>query len=291
MLRSDTQSRDALAKQISSWKGGIEPELGFWRRWMDTKGLEWPDDFTQRLQHDTPLIHDVVRLLPPDMKNAIVLDVGSGPLSKIGKIVGDARPRIISCDPLMSQYKLLLDEFGLVPLTECLQAPAEDLSSYFEPNFADVVHCSNALDHSFDPIRGIEEMLYVVKPTGAIVLLHATNEAENENYEGFHQWNFDTEGDRFIVWNRSHRIDLNEHLDGVAHVVGSSSSDRRGVAAIIRKNPDRAEMVTALCDFRRKQRIAALHETLLSVSLPVPSPQPESESQAESEEEPMSAPI
>lgn len=255
---------ERLHNQIALWRNGIGQELGFWERWMQSRGLEWPEDFQQRLVSNTPLLHEVARRLPLGVNEPVVLDVGSGPLSKIGRTVDEVvQPRIIACDPLMNHYLRLLHENGLSPLTECLEAPAEDLSAYFPPNFADVVHCSNALDHSFDPIRGIEEMLYVAKPGASVVLLHATNEAENENYEGFHQWNFDADSGRFIIWNKQTRIDANDHFAKYASTEASRSHDGRGVSAILTKREQGTPELTRLCDERGKQRIIDLYRALM----------------------------
>lgn len=257
---------DQLQNQIALWRNGIGQELGFWERWMQSRGLEWPEDFQQRLTPSAPLLHEVARRLPRGVSEPVVLDVGSGPLSRIGRRVDDStRPRVIACDPLMNHYLRLLRENGLSPLTECLEAPAEDLSAYFSPNFADVVHCSNALDHSFDPIRGIEEMLYVAKPGAAVVLLHATNEAENENYEGFHQWNFDADSGRFIVWNKQHRIDANDHFARYASIEASHGHDGRGISAILTKREEGAYELTRMCDERRKQRTIDMHRAIMSL--------------------------
>lgn len=261
----------SLLQQLHSWKDGIQSELAFWDTWMRTRGMEWPDDFGRRLDPGTPLALEVAQLLADDVKDAVVIDVGSGPLSRIGQMVDGKRPRIISCDPLMEHYLQLLHAHGLTPLTECLQAPAEDLSAYFDTDFADVVHCSNALDHSFDPVRGLEEMLQVVKPEGAVILLHAANEAVNENYGGFHQWNFDHDDGRFLVWNRTHRIDVNAEFAGIASVTCAKTEDGGNVVAIMRKDGDAAALA-ARCDGRRRQRIAELHGALMRMVTPDAAP-------------------
>jgi hypothetical protein len=76
----------------------------------------------------------------------------------------------------------------------------------------------NALDHSYDPLRGIQQMLEVVKPGHYVLLLHKVNEAENQNYKAFHQWNFCAEEGRFIIWNRQTRLCVNEALGKTAEV-------------------------------------------------------------------------
>lgn len=260
------QVRNALQKQISLWRHGVGQELGFWDRWMASRGLEWPEDFEERLRKATPLHSEVARRLGMATERSVVLDVGSGPLSKIGRVADSGEtPRIIACDPLMSQYLGLLEKYGLSPLSECVVAPAEDLSSYFPANFADVVHCSNALDHSFDPIRGIEEMLYVAKPGSSVILLHATNEAENENYEGFHQWNFDVIDGAFVVWNKEVQINADEYFSKFATMEASRSSDGRGVSAILTKKEGASEALSQMCDERRKQRVIDLHKAVMSL--------------------------
>ena len=77
---------------------------------------------------------------------------------------------------------------------------------------------ANALDHSYDPLRGIQQMLEVVKPGHHVLLLHRVNEAENQNYKAFHQWNLCAEEGRFIIWNRQTRLCVNEALGETAEV-------------------------------------------------------------------------
>ena len=93
-------------------------------------------------------------------------------------------------------------------LVETETAFAEELSSFYPINYFDVVHCNNALDHSLEPVRSIEEMLLVVKLGGRIALRHLRNVAELERYVGLHQWNFDSEGEDFIIWNMDSQVNV-----------------------------------------------------------------------------------
>eukprot|EP00435_Cladocopium_sp_Y103_P011194 s2749_g2.t3 len=70
----------------------------------------------------------------------------------------------------------------------------------------------NALDHSFDPVLGIERMLQVTRPGGWVLLRHARNEgvpgkfrngrmAEGNVWICLHQWAFDVEDSSALALN------------------------------------------------------------------------------------------
>ncbi len=99
------------------------------------------------------------------------------------------------------------------------QCETERLTDLFERNTFDIAVARNTLDHSYDPIRAMRQMLEVVKPGCCIVLEHAQNEGDEEGYAGLHQWNLSVEDDRFFVWRRGVRIDVANALADVAEVV------------------------------------------------------------------------
>jgi SAM-dependent methyltransferase len=146
------------------------------------------------------------------------LDVGSGPVPFIGYKLEDVALQITAVDPLASIYNKLLARHQLRPPVAPIFAPAEELTSFFEFNSFDIAHCHNALDHSFDPLRGISEMLKVVRVGGFILLRHHRNEAEHEQYTGFHHHNFDCREGRFVIWNKSVLVDVPDFLTGHAEV-------------------------------------------------------------------------
>ncbi len=77
-----------------------------------------------------------------------------------------------------------------------------------------MVHMSNSLDHCFDALCGIYQLIYICKIGGKIILRHAENEAERSEYEGFHQWNLSVHNkeNSFIIWREKQRIDLIKEL-------------------------------------------------------------------------------
>jgi hypothetical protein len=61
-------------------------------------------------------------------------------------------------------------------------------------------------------------MLYVAKLGGRLYLEHSVDEAEFEEYSGFHQRNFNEDDGDLIVWNESHRTNVTKELADIAIV-------------------------------------------------------------------------
>ena len=79
-----------------------------------------------------------------------------------------------------------------------------------------MVIIQNALDHCADPMKAIWEALIVLKQGGVLYLNHHPNEAEHEQYRGFHQYNICIEDGHLKIWNRINSIDVTTLLAGVA---------------------------------------------------------------------------
>lgn len=113
-----------------------------------------------------------------------VLDIGSGALSWIKGIIPGMN--LVACDPLAHEYAKLFDYKN--HSQRCpMKAFAEDLP--FNENTFDIVHCSNALDHTQNPYKAILEMERVCRPGGMILIQGVENEATKQGWKGLHQWN------------------------------------------------------------------------------------------------------
>jgi SAM-dependent methyltransferase len=250
-----------LRSLIKQWSSGIDHELSFWRQWLSTRGANWPEDFKSRMALNRAFPDDILKASGAKMpERPLIVDVGSGPVSPAPATVDGRRAKLIPCDPLAPFYDVLLNECGVEPPVRTQFAFAEDLSSFFDHDSVDIVFCANALDHSFEPLRGIEEMLAVVKSSGLVHLSHRINEAESEAYAGFHQWNFNEEAGRFIIWNRSERIDVNDALDGVATLKVTTANG--WIRVLIVKDGDANRLRQRVAE-RRRERIQILLEELL----------------------------
>lgn len=224
----------AFADQLFLWSKGIAYELRFWRNWAESRGGRYATDFERRMSGTQPFEAGLANLFPAGQP-IDVLDVGAGPISPLG-IVCDRNPlRITATDPLADAYRDILDDCGLVPPIRTDFATAEDLSAFFPRDRFDLVHCRNALDHSLDPMRGIEEMLTVCRPGGFVLLRHHVNEGQREGYSGFHQHNFDEAEGRFVIWNNESRLDVTAAFAGRATVETKVNPDRSWIEVMLRK--------------------------------------------------------
>ncbi len=220
------------------WEDGLPNELEHWRWWLSNgpevfakesfNDYEWrtnPNSDLRNQPHLTRYLEDFA----PAGATVKILDVGAGPLTCVGKSWPDRTVEITPVDPLAAEYNALLDELNLTPLVRTQNAEVEKLSESFPANHFDLVYCQNALDHVYDPVLGIRQMLEVVQPNRSVVLMVNVNEGERENYFGLHQWNFCLEGSDFVLWNSDLRVRINEEISGIAEM----SVDPRSTSTLL----------------------------------------------------------
>jgi SAM-dependent methyltransferase len=228
------------------WIGEIGSEVAFWRRWIETRGDQWPEEFAARLDPEHPV--DGVfaaRLAGLEGERVRVLDVGAGPITSIGKRLPGKDLELVACDPLASQYDALLDEFGVEPPVRTLGCDGERLLERFAPESFDATHARNALDHAYDPFAVVVNMLACVRPGGLVLLSHFRCEAVN-GYDGFHQWNFDMTADgAFVIWHPRGVVDVTDRLRELATVEVLGNYGAPVVDVVITRRPDTAGLTPA----------------------------------------------
>lgn len=203
-------------KYVEKWLKELGSEVFFWDTLIRTggKSINGEEVYNLRLSEDAKfnLEEDI------ETNEVDVLDVGSGPFSRVGVKSERAKTNIKAVDPLASVYAKIKQKYGVESPINPGTGVVELLAEQFGEDAFDIVHMSNALDHSFDPIFGIKQMLYVCKTNGKVVLKHNKNEGENENYKGLHQWNLDVIDSKFYIWNRQEKIDVSEIIKDYATI-------------------------------------------------------------------------
>lgn len=227
---------DSPAEYERRWSRHISDELRFWDSWL--RDRPWPDQFEFRTDPNAELQPDLAALLPRGAGACKLLDVGAGPLSALGKRLNGTPLEIAATDALAEHFDQLLAKNGVVPPVRTVQCNAERLSSRFGAESFDLVFCQNALDHVYDPVAAIDEMIRVLKPSGAVFLRHFENEGQREAYSGLHQWNFTVDHGDFVIWNPRVRVNVSQHLAS-CHVHATKEkadgNDADFIVAVIRK--------------------------------------------------------
>lgn len=209
-----------MNNQEAIWESGIKAEIDFWEDWIINKGLFWPEEYAERINPETPIQEHISRYIDVHKQLVYILDVGSGPISFLGKKNESSSTdfKLTCVDPLGKEYLKLLKKYGIIPHAPLFTVRSEELSLHLPENYFDIVYMRNALDHSLDPKTAIYEMLKVAVEGGVILLEHLYNEAETQCYANFHQWNICIEHDDFIIWNRSTKINMTTELNNIARV-------------------------------------------------------------------------
>jgi SAM-dependent methyltransferase len=213
-----------------SWQDGIAFEVAFWDRFLGSKGAEWPEDFRRRLDPTLPVHPTYIELFAQLPANPVrVLDVGAGPLTIFGRTHPRKQILLVPTDALAREYDRLLEKHRITPPVRTIYAEAEKLTELFPAESFDFVHAQNSIDHCRSPWEAIQQMLRVAKPGASIRLNHAENEAENERYTGFHQWNFTVvEGD-FVIRGQNQEINVTRALASRARVIATCANQWVGV--------------------------------------------------------------
>ena len=184
-------------KYMTTWLNGIIDEIDFWDDYFLTQGGVWKKGFKNATAYERAFS---LESYLDEMENVIFLDVGSGPLASCGSKTEKTNLEFHAVDPLAFAYKKCKRKYNIWTKIQPEFAMVEKLNEKYTENTFDIVHMRNALDHSFNPFMGLLQMLYVCKINGKVILIHRDDEAEFENYGGFHQWNLKVEEDSFFIW-------------------------------------------------------------------------------------------
>jgi SAM-dependent methyltransferase len=214
-------ARGASPQEV--WAGGADAEIAILREWLGTRGGRCPDDYRFRLDPESVIQEDITRHLNGAGRRVRILDVGAGPLTFVGKRWPGHDVELAAVDALADRYDALLAEYGVTPPVRTRRCDSERLSEMFPPDSFDIACAAWTIDHSYEPLRAIRQMVAVVRPGGIVLLLHYPNEAENEVYHGQHQWNLDWAGDDCILWRPGTRWSLRQELAGQATVTGAKA--------------------------------------------------------------------
>ena len=223
-------------EQIKSWANGVNYEVAFWNAFLSKKKCK---DIQERLQSNEELVLagcDVNRLIKFDEnEKPIILDVGCALGYATGTKIDGRDTDFWYIDPLADFYNQILDKKKL-SFPRIKAGMVEYLTGTVKKNSISLIIINNALDHSFDPIKGIIECFSTLKEGGILYLNHYKDEAEHENYRGFHQYNINCKNGQLLCWNKNNSVNISELLNGYAHVDITDLDDR--VVAVIRKEND-----------------------------------------------------
>ena len=168
---------------------GIYHELNFWRGFVKTDRFRhgWVG------KHKTPELQQYVADFIKSVPHETVADVGSGVVSILNGLVP-----VTPIDPLGELYQLVFD-YKAHKLGHPLPFPAEEMPAI---NHFDIVHCSNAIDHTQRPMLAYESMMRAVKPGGFLIIQGFENEGTHENWQGFHQHDIYVNMDSLCIKNQ-----------------------------------------------------------------------------------------
>ena len=206
-----------------AWREGTDHELAWWHDWLANRGGAWPDNYDFRLDPESCLQHDVMRHLDPRQTALRILDVGAGPLTSLGKCWPGHEVEITAVDALADEYTNLLMDCGIDPPIRTLRCDSEQLAERFPRNSFDLAYARNALDHAYEPMSAIEQMVELVRPEGVLLLEHYANEGEHAKYVGLHQWNFDIVDGACLLWQPGRLFNVADELGSRATVAGEKT--------------------------------------------------------------------
>ena len=185
------------------WATGVEDELRFWWDKLSANlsadhGEQYKNEFL--LESPFQYEDDLPEITAESLK---VLDIGCALKPAIGRIYNKQKLNIVAADPLARAYSTLMDIYGLKRGYDLVFGVAEKTADLFGQERFDFILAQNSIDHGYDPVLSFEQICLALKVGGAARFQHFANEAEAQDYSGFHQWNIEKYDDsKLRVWNR-----------------------------------------------------------------------------------------
>ncbi len=229
---------------MNNWISGIPYEISFWNGvYSNKKGREslfrW-----SKYDKEIDLANFDVKQFLSQKENPIIVDAGCGMSFCNGNKLNGKQLNISYIDPLAPFFNKIIEDKKL-NLPKISLGFIEHLSAFF-PNKASLIIVQNALDHSNNPIKGILECIESLEIGGVLYLRHHSNEAETENYRGFHQYNISLENKEMIIWNKQTKTNINSFVKDFAEIE-TSVFNNEVIAVIVKKQ----ELPKDLIDYKK----------------------------------------
>lgn len=175
-------------------KGAAEEKL-FWRNFTKSERFikGWLPDIK------TPELPQYVYERIVEMNPANALDCGSGAAS----ILTGTVKNIVATDLLAKDYHDMVDYKQYPHVAIPIPLACEEIA--YDQEF-DLVHMSNALDHTQQPNVAFEKLLTACKIGGHVIIQGFVDEAIFENWHGMHQWNINSREGKFVIEGRKDKF-------------------------------------------------------------------------------------
>lgn len=191
--------RDYYEKEIAPKWGLVVPEV---KPKVQTGAEKEVDHYSRKFLRKLGQFNKPMQLphyfehLIGDKKRVRIAELGAGAINTIGQYWPGVEVEILASDVLWPEYEKLWAQTKDVPVTKIEYADMENLP-YPDESF-DIVHCCNALDHTKNAQKALQEMKRICKPGGVVYILCA--EDQKRRFSGMHEWNARMEdGDSFVM--------------------------------------------------------------------------------------------
>jgi SAM-dependent methyltransferase len=243
LLDGDRLPYPGKAKEI--WDSRLEHEMSYWTsqiRRQDSNA--WRAEYATRMDPEAPLQDVLARHLDPTVGVNRILDVGAGPLTSINKKCSSCRISITAIDPLAHFYDEILARREIIPPVRTEQGWGERLTEQFPEDQFDITYSRNAIDHSYDPIKCIDEMIKVTKKDHYVIVEVNERGGSREEWDGLHQWDFFVA--RTLPWLEKHlflegksieAVDVTDHFARIAEMstIEVTEQPERTITFVLRK--------------------------------------------------------
>jgi ubiquinone/menaquinone biosynthesis C-methylase UbiE len=130
---------------------------------------------------------------------------------------------LVAVDALADHYDALLADLKIQPPVRSQRCEIEHLDRLFAPADFDLVYMRFALDHCYDPLLALRQMVRVTRPGGAVVVEHYRDAAQTD-HQGLRQWDLVPSDDDLVVRNTTAAFSVAEEFPDLEHSVTYSAT-------------------------------------------------------------------
>jgi ubiquinone/menaquinone biosynthesis C-methylase UbiE len=199
--------KETIAEKLSGSQG-MAQERFFWERLFHERKLKRGEVFQDTR---SSIGYNLIWAVTNDLRRKFgeklqLLDVGSGPFSKLIAAGNAEHADVVCVDPLANFYSSLHKKYSTQYNARLVAGYGEELHRKFTAGHFHLAFTQNSLDHSTNPQQFVRSMFEVVKSGGHLVFVGYNRTGSAERWTGPHQWDIEVEGDQLLLTNKTQTI-------------------------------------------------------------------------------------